>query len=227
MFSSVSIIRYANLIAIVAALLAIAVMVVVTVHIAVHGSLMPSLVGYPRGTIQTPIPKSDALEQVRKSLWAMNPPAKPTSPPATLVPPLSQTAPYANTTTLPALPEAPPLTSQPPAPVQAVPLPGSSPFIERPATIEQPRITMTNASDENVTIAFYGVISRTSCIPPYQTVTVQLLPGDYTFSIWGDTIRPRPGIAIFRRYKEYEATWVIDSVPVGTPLDPIMIGDSD
>lgn len=227
MFSSGFKLRYANLIATVVALLVIAVMVVVTVHIAVNSSLMPSLVGYPRGTIQTPIPKSDALEQVRKSLWAMSPPAKPTSPPATLVPPLSQIDPYANNATLPALPEAPPLTSQPPAPVQAVPLPGNSPFIERPANIEQPRITMTNASDENVTIAFYGIVSQTSRIPPYQTVTVQLLPGDYSFSIWGDTIPPRPGIAIFRRYKEYEATWVIDSVPIGTPLDPIMIGDSN
>ena len=84
---------------------------------------------------------------------------------------------------------------------------------------------MTNAADETVTIAFYGPLPQTSRIAPYQTVIVQLLPGDYTFSIWSDTVPPRPGIAVFRRYNEYHARWVTESVPVGSPLDPIRIGD--
>lgn len=137
--------------------------------------------------------------------------------------PLTQPAQATSLPRSPALPSAPPLTPSP----QNAPLPSSLPFTELPSSQERPLVVMTNASPQTIGMIFSGPCHRQVAIPPYETVTLDLPIGEYHLAQWSETIPVRYGIGIFRRYKRYEATWVIVTRPAWMPTKPLTMGDAD
>lgn len=104
---------------------------------------------------------------------------------------------------------------------------GGMPFQERPSQQEQPQITMTNADAESgsVYINFDGPMRQSACIAPFQTVTVQLVTGEYAVCLWGDSAGVRNGCAVFRRRYQYEAVWHTVYHSRWEPLEPLRLGD--
>lgn len=72
---------------------------------------------------------------------------------------------------------------------------------------------------------FSGPTYREVMMLPFQTVTLELPFGEYRLAQWGETIPVRYGIGVFRRYKRYEATWVIVTKPAWMPTEPLTMGD--
>lgn len=74
---------------------------------------------------------------------------------------------------------------------------------------------------------FAGPVYREVMIHPYDTTRLELPVGEYQLAQWGETIPVRYGTGIFRRYKRYEATWVITTKPAWMPSEPLTMGDAD
>lgn len=158
---------------------------------------------------QAPLPTAAVPPLPQWPVTATSATAEPQAPlPATAVPPVPQMP-------LPALPEPPQTTG------------GGLPFQERPSQQEQPQIVMTNADGESgaVYMNFEGPIRQSVCIPPFQTVTIQLVTGEYTFTLWGDASHLQTGYAVFRRRHQYEAVWCTVHRSPYDPEEPLRLGD--
>ena len=220
-------------------------------------ALLPPRPLYPLTGISVRVPASSSSSSVaqaaRTATQGLPVDTRPRSTTGSLLQTPGGALPQASlpSTTVPALPQAPvaaamaqappqtplPQATVPPAP--QTPLPafaeppqasgGGLPFQERPSQQEQPQITMTNADAESgsVYITFQGPIAQSVVIPPYQTVTVQLLTGEYAVSLWGDSASLRSGYGVFRRRHEYQAVWHTVYHSRWDPLGPLRLGDSE
>ena len=72
---------------------------------------------------------------------------------------------------------------------------------------------------------FNGPVYRQISVAPYSVENFDLPVGEYRVALWGETIDPRYGWAVFQRYKEYETTWVIVSRPAWQGREPLRMGD--
>lgn len=102
----------------------------------------------------------------------------------------------------------------------AAPLP-AGPFQESPSSSPIPELTMTNLGVENVYMSFTGPMNLRLTIGPGETKTVLVKTGEYSISIWGDTIYPRVGMGVFRKHRRYTTEWIVTDEPVG----PLRMGD--
>jgi hypothetical protein len=101
---------------------------------------------------------------------------------------------------------------------------GSGLFQEADSAREMPEITVTNVETDTMTLAFidfnghrYTVSSSNS-----QLATIQLPPGDYQLEISSSDpgVQTNTGDAVFRKHKQYTATFRHD-----TDAGPVHLGD--
>ncbi len=211
----------------------------------------PSLVGPRKTTIQAPLPDPASIGRLADSVVTRRPtptpepiPAAPRLPASSVTHEANKTAPSDSAAISlrdsspffvpmrtgaaplsPSPPEVPPITAEDTHEGPRFALPGSVPFTESTSSQEQPTIVMTNDSWQTIGMTFNGPSYRRVSIPPYQTVMVTLPVGEYQLALWGETIQCRYGLGVFRRYKQYETTWVIATRPAWMPFGPLYMGD--
>jgi hypothetical protein len=95
-------------------------------------------------------------------------------------------------------------------------------FHERPSSQEQPVLTVGNGAFVTLTLVLRGGDGKeySVSVPPFKTGTLQVPPGGYSLIVSGTGVDSNTGDATFRRYKSYEATFVLDVY-----ADPIHLGD--
>ncbi len=97
-------------------------------------------------------------------------------------------------------------------------------FHERPGAAENPTIHVTNLEDDLMTLTLRDAAGRQYVVRSINgiTQTVSIPAGDYTVEVTSNDpmIHGSTGDATFRRYKEYDATFVH-----GPPMGPLHLGD--
>jgi len=103
--------------------------------------------------------------------------------------------------------------------------PMSGLFVEKAGKSENPKLTITNDSDDTIHLLLKDQTGRVFHIDagPYKTESADIPAGQYDIAITGDdpTISGNSGDALFRTYKEYSATFVVTS----GLHNPIHLGD--
>jgi hypothetical protein len=103
--------------------------------------------------------------------------------------------------------------------------PMAGPFIEKDSKSEIPRLSVTNGTGFALHLLLKDRTGKLFHVDagPFETANASIPAGEYDLAITGDSpaIHGNSGDAIFRRYKEYSATFVVSFGDNG----PIHIGD--
>ncbi len=97
-------------------------------------------------------------------------------------------------------------------------------FVEHESRAEMPSLVITNGDNDTMYLELRDAAGRkhTLTARPNETAQLQIPAGQYGIAVTSDNpyIRPNYGDAVFRRFKEYAATFVTSSDPA-----PIHLGD--
>jgi len=93
-------------------------------------------------------------------------------------------------------------------------------------------VTISNGDAvDAIVLRLYGLEDasqeREVVVLPGQTTSFTIRRGTYYVEGEPLTVRAqkRSGVAVFRRYTEYESSWVVTSTPSYVPAEPLEMGD--
>ena len=136
---------------------------------------------------------------------------------------------------------SPVVAARPDLPAEADPWAGAVPplhapsglgFEARPSPVPDPTVTISNGDAvDAIVLRFYGLEDAAQryevVVVPGQTTSFTLRRG--TYYVEGEPLTASPqkrsGVAVFRRYTEYESSWVVTSTPSYLPPEPLEMGD--
>ena len=102
-------------------------------------------------------------------------------------------------------------------------------FTERESKTVTPKVLVNNMTRAHLNFQLEGNGGKNYqiWINPWDSAELTVESGEYTLYLTGSdgNIPSRTGVAVFKKYTEYEASFVLESLPYGVEQDPLRIGD--